>query len=106
MQAKGFPLMSGKKYQIFMAPSAHKKYKKFQQDLKRKVKEEAEKLSEDPHLCDELKGHLKGIRSCHFEFNKIQYRIAYRISEDDREIEIVLVKSRENFYQILRRIIK
>ncbi len=99
--------MSGKrKYQIFMAPSAHKKYKKFHPALKGKVKEEAEKLAEAPYLCGELKGHLKGIRSCHFEFDKVQYRIAYRILEDEKEIEIVLIKSRENFYQILRRLIK
>jgi mRNA-degrading endonuclease RelE of RelBE toxin-antitoxin system len=35
----------------------------------------------------------------------IEYRIAYRILEDKKEIEIVLVKSRETFYQTLRRVI-
>ena len=34
-----------------------------------------------------------------------QYRIAYRILESVKEIEILLVKSRETFYQTLRRIV-
>ena len=60
----------------------------------------------DPHIYEELKGPLIGIRSYHFDYGKTQYRIAYRILEDKKEIEVVLVKSREGFYQTLRRIIK
>jgi len=89
-----------------MAPSAHRRYKKFDPLLKKKIKGEANKLSEDPHRYEELKGPLSGIRSYHFDYSKTQYRIAYRILEDKKEIEVVLVKSREGFYQILRRIIK
>jgi mRNA-degrading endonuclease RelE of RelBE toxin-antitoxin system len=98
--------MSGKLYQIFMAPSAHRKYKKFPPDLQERIKQEAQKLSEYPNHYEELKGPLKGIFSYHFEYKKTQYRIAYRILEDSKEIEIILVKSRENFYEILKRIIK
>jgi len=68
--------MSGRRYQVFMAPSAYRRYKKFDAGLQQKIKEEA------------------------------RYRIAYRILEDKKEIEVVLVKSRERFYQTLRRIIK
>ena len=63
-------------------------------------------LAEEPHRYEELKGTLKGVRSYHFEYEKTQYRIAYRIIEDRNEIEIVLVKSRESFYQALRQIVK
>ena len=97
--------MSGKRYQTFMAPSAHRRYKKFNPLLKKKIKEEANKISEDPHRYEELKGPLKDIRSYHFDYTKTQYRIAYRILEDQKQIEIVLVKSRESFYQTLKRII-
>ena len=97
--------MSGRRYQIFMAPSAHKRYKKFDADLQRKVKDESEILAEDPYDYKELKGPLKGIRSYHFNHRKTHYRIACRILENEKEIEIVLVHSRETFYQILRRII-
>ncbi len=98
--------MTGKRYQVFMAPSAHRRYKKFDPLLKQKIKEEGNKLSEAPHRYEELKGPLRGIRSYHFDYSKIEYRIAYRIFEDKKEIEVVLVKPREGFYQTLRRIIK
>lgn len=48
----------------------------------------------------------KGIRSCHFEYVNTEYRIAYRIVENENRIEIVLVKTRESFYQTLRRILR
>ncbi len=96
----------GKLYQILMSPSAHRRYRKFNLHLQRKIKEEARKLSEDPYRYEELKGSLKGIRSYHFDYKNTQYRIAYRIVEDKNRIEIVLVKSRKSFYEILRRIIR
>ena len=98
--------MNGRPYQVFMAPSAHRRFKKFDPPLQQRIKEEAKRLSEDPHRYEELKGPLRGIRSYHFEYTKTQYRIAYRILEDKKEIEIVLVKSRGSFYQTLRRITK
>jgi mRNA-degrading endonuclease RelE of RelBE toxin-antitoxin system len=98
--------MSGRRYQVFMAPSAHKRYKKFDARLQQKIREEANKLSEDPHIYEELKGPLADIRSYHFDYSKTQYRIAYRILEDEKEIEVVLVKPRESFYQISKGIIK
>jgi len=88
-----------------MAPSAHRRYKKFDPPLQSKIKEEARKLSEDPYKYEELKGPLKGIRSYHFDYKNTQYRIAYRIVESEKRIEILLVKTRESFYQILRRIV-
>ena len=89
-----------------MAPSAHRRYKKFDSLLKQKVRQEVGTLAEEPHCYEELKGPLKGIRSYHFEHEKTRYRIAYRIIEDSNQIEIVLVKSRENFYQALRRMVR
>ena len=99
-------MANGKSYQVFMAPSAHRRYKRFDSLLKQKIQQEARTLAEEPHRYEELKGPLKGIRSYHFEHEKTQYRIAYRIIEDRNQIEIVLVKSRESFYQALRRIVR
>ena len=89
-----------------MAPSAHRRYKKFDSLLKQKVRQEVETLAAEPHQYEELKEPLKGIRSYHFEHKKTRYRIAYRIIEDRNQIEIVLVKSREGFYQASRRIVR
>lgn len=87
-----------------MAPSAHKRYKKFDSSLQKKIQQEASRIAEESHRYEELKGPLKGIRSYHFEYRKTEYRIAYRILENKNQIEIVLVKSKESFYQTLRRI--
>jgi addiction module RelE/StbE family toxin len=89
-----------------MSPSAHRMYKKFDPHLQHIVKKEARKLSEEPYRYEELKGPLKGFRSYHFEYRNTEYRIAYRIVENENRIEIVLVKTRKNFYQILRRILR
>lgn len=97
--------MSGERYEIFMARSAHRRYKKFPLNLKEKIKEESETIGNDPYACEERKGPLRGIRSYHFVQNSIEYRIAYRILEEKNEIGIVLVKSRETFCQTLRRVI-
>jgi len=50
MMVKGSQSMNGRKYQVFMAPSAHRRYKKFDSDLQQKIKKEVEKLTEDPHM--------------------------------------------------------
>ena len=89
-----------------MSPSAHRRYKKFDLYLQRKIKDEVKKLSEDPYRYDELKGPLKGIRSYHFGHTNTEYRIAYQIVENEKRIEIVLIKTRESFYQTLGRILR
>ncbi len=40
--------MSGDGYKVYMAPSAHKRYKKYGTALQEKIKEESKKLSENP----------------------------------------------------------
>ena len=54
-----------------MAPSAHRRYKKFDPPLQQKTKQEALRLVEDPYRYEELKGLLRGIRSYHFEYKKV-----------------------------------
>ena len=99
-------MMSGERYKIFIAPSAYRRYRKFDPHLQHRIKEEARKLSEEPHRYEELKGPLKGIRSYHFKYRNTEYRIAYRIVEDKNRIEVVLINTRESFYHILRRIMR
>ncbi len=45
--------MSGSRYDIFMAPSAHRRFEKFNPQLRDKIKEEAQRLALDPHACEE-----------------------------------------------------
>lgn len=102
------PFQENRETHNFMGvpPKLHRRFKKFDPHLKDKVKEEAQKLASQPYACEGLKGPLSGIRSWHFDFQKTQYRIAFRIIKHEKQIEIVLVNNRENFYQVLKKIIK
>jgi mRNA-degrading endonuclease RelE of RelBE toxin-antitoxin system len=84
-----------------MAPSALRSYKKFEIDLQNKIKKEARALSINPQTGKPLSGPFEGIFSHRFSLNHTQYRIAYQVNDSTHSIEILLVKSRENFYQKL-----
>jgi len=99
-------LINGKQYRLVMAPAAHRRFKKFAPPLQEKVKTEATRLAQKPYSSEELKGPLKGLHSYKFSFKGTTYRIAYRIIEEENLVEIVLVRPRENFYELLRRIIQ
>ena len=98
--------MSGKKYEIKMAPACHRIYKKFDDPLKDRIKEESKKIAASPYSAKHLLPPLKGIYSHSFHYKISEYRIAYRVDEDKHLIEIVLVKSRENFYDVLKRMLE
>ena len=56
-----------------------------------------------PHHCMPL------IRTCALItsiFVRPEYRIAYRIREEKRQVEVVLVKTRERFYEVLAQSIR
>jgi mRNA-degrading endonuclease RelE of RelBE toxin-antitoxin system len=99
-------LKSGDPYAVNLAPSAHRLYKKFAPALQEQIKEEAQKVARAPYTAPPLHPPFQGLRSHHFHFRKAEYRIAYRIQEDKRQVEIVLVKSREGFYEVLARLIR
>jgi len=99
-------LKTGKRYAVIMAPAAHRAYKKLDGALQEKVKSAARKIAEDPSIFKELRGPFKGIRSCPFTHEGTDYRIAYRVNEEQQRIEILLVKSRENFYKLLSKLLK
>ena len=60
-------------------------------------------ILENPYVPEELYGDLKGVRSYHFKKNKVDYRIAYSINDNEKVIYFLMIGKRENFYEILRR---
>ncbi len=98
--------MNGKSYAIVMAPSAHKRYKKFGQNLQQKIKKETQKIANSPYSFKQLSSPLSILRTYGFHYQNTEYRIAYRINDKKYQIEIVLVKTRENFYDILKKVLK
>lgn len=98
--------MNGKPYAIIMAPSAYKRYKKYDPKLQQKIKEEARKIAASPYFFKQLASPLSTIRSYGFNYQKVAYRIAYRINDKQYQVEILLVKTRENFYDTLKHILR
>ncbi len=99
-------MRSGEPYAVVLAPSAHRLYKKYDPALQDRIKEEAQKIARSPYSAQPLHPPFEGLRSHHFRFRNAEYRIAYRIRENKRQVEIVLVKSRERFYDVLARLIR
>ena len=94
-------------FEIFITSSARRAIKK----LPYNIKEEVVTLCEDyiakyPFDSEKLRKPLDECRSFHFKTNNVHYRIAYRIVEDYERIDVILVSTRENFYQKLRRALR
>ena len=80
--------------------AAHKYIQKCDHALYKKIQKEIDVLLEDPYKNPPLKGALRSVRSHHFYFKRNQYRIAYRIEGD---VIVILIASRENFYEKLEK---
>lgn len=65
------------------------------------------KISQNPYIGQAKKGDLTGIYGYDVFYNKTNYEISYRIYEKQEKIVVViLIGTRENFYQELKNYIK
>ena len=93
-------------YELRYKPPAQKYLKKLKEkDLIGAYRDALIKISEDPHGAGEAKtGDLAGIYCRDVYYSKTNYEIAYQIFEEgDQLVVIILVGTRENFYQELKR---
>ncbi len=61
------------------------------------------KIKESPFGSHELGYAFKGLRSYHFSFEGIQFRIVYEVFEEDSLIVVIMIGTRERFYEKLKR---
>lgn len=61
------------------------------------------KIKEFPHQSSELGYSFKGLKSYHFNFEGTAYRIVYEVFEKDKLVVVILIGTRENFYERLKR---
>ena len=92
------------KYELYLGSRAKKQFKRFDAPIRRKVKMELLELEEDPsekgHL---LQGSTPGLHYIKIFHAGVQYRAVYDIAKDKKEVLVVFIGSRENFYKELRR---
>ncbi len=60
-------------------------------------------IREAPFQAEELGYIFRGLRSYHFHYKNTSYRIVYEIFEKDELIVVIMIGSRESFYEKLKR---
>jgi len=92
------------KYEIFLAPRAKKQYERLDAHIRTKIRTELLEIEEDPYkkgeLLQGLRARLRYIKIIHAG---VQYRAVYDIAKDKKEVLVIFIGSRENFYKELRR---
>ena len=90
-------------YQIRIMPKAEKFIKKQKEkNLKEKIKNAFLEIQKNPYIGEEKIGDLAGIYGFDLFYNKTNYEISYKIYEAENTIVIILIGTRENFYESLK----
>ncbi len=91
-------------YQVKFMPKAEKFIKKLKdKNLKEKLKTAIYEIKENPYIGKLKKGDLSTIYGFDVFYNKTNYEISYKIYPTKMVVVIILVGTRENFYEELKR---
>lgn len=91
-------------YKIRYAPRVEKYIRKLnEKSLKSKIRDALLQIQENPYCGEAKTGDLQGIFCLDVYYNKTNYEIAYSIENDDTIVIIILIGTRENFYNELKR---
>jgi mRNA interferase RelE/StbE len=84
---------------------AEKYFKKIREKgLKDAFKNALSKIADNPYCGEAKQGDLTGVFGYDVYYNRTNYEIAYQIIEDDGKlIVVIMVGTRENFYDELKR---
>lgn len=96
------------KENIRFLPPARNFIKKIKEKrLKNEIQNAVDAISENYTIGELKTGDLSGIYCYDVYYNKINYEIAYRVSDDNvKKIVFIMVGTRENFYDELKRYFK
>ena len=90
-------------YQIRIMPKAEKFIKKQKEkNLKEKIRIALLEIQKNPYIGEKKIGDLAGIYGFDLFYNKTNYEISYKIYEDKKIVVIILIGTRENFYEVLK----
>ena len=91
-------------YEIKFLPRAEKYIKKLKdKNLKEKLKMAIYKIEQNPYIRKVKKGDLSTIYGFHLFYNKTNYEISYKIYSEKTTVVIILIGTRENFYEELKK---
>ena len=91
-------------YEIRFLPAAERYFKKIREKpLLNAFREALTEISENPYAGSEKKGDLAGIYCWNLKYARTDYRIAYRIYEQNgRLVVVIMAGTHENFYQEIK----
>ena len=89
---------------IFLPPARNFLKKLKDKNLKKLFEDAIKNISENPEIGQVKTGDLSGIYAYGFNYNKIAYRIAYKVEvNDDGTLTIIIMAGvHENFYKKLK----
>ena len=91
------------RYEVYLSLRAEKQYQNLDPHIQRKIKAELLELEDEPYSKGfSLYGPGPGLRYVKMSHAGVQYRAVYDISEDKKEVLVIFMGSRENFYKELR----
>lgn len=84
----------------------HKGFLKDLKKLPRRVFTHADeltlKIAEYPYCSEKLSGNLNFIFRHKFRVDKVDYRLAYTVNEEEKSIHFLMIQKRERFYEQLK----
>jgi addiction module RelE/StbE family toxin len=88
-------------------PQVKKDLKKLDRSVRAEIQNtHIQQILNRPCAFDILYGDLSGVCSYHFRKNKVEYRISYMVDESSKTVFVLMIGTRGNFYNILRRRLK
>lgn len=93
-------------YERVITSSAKRALKKLPRDVREELLRSTCILETNPDAGTQLSGRLFSLRSFHFKFRNIEYRVAYSTDHPKKLVIIHLAHTRENFYDKLRRLFR
>ena len=89
---------------IFLPPARNFLKKLKDKNLKKLFEDAIKNIAENPEVGQVKTGDLSGIYAYGFNYNKIAYRIAYKVEvNDDGTLTIIIMAGvHENFYKKLK----
>ena len=92
------------KYDVYLSPRAKKQYKRFDAHIRHKIRTGLLELEEDPSKKGNfLQGLSFGLRYTKVFHAGVQYRVVYDMTKNKKEVLVIFIGSRENFYKELKR---
>ena len=100
-------MTNGTTYTVKFASAVKSDVRKLDKQLQRIIKEEhLANIERDPFGAIPLLYEFKGLWSYHFNYKGTQYRIIYEIYSEAQIALVIMIGSREGFYEALRRRVK